>query len=81
LHLTAEAERMHALIWPLAEATVEEALSDLSSTERKTLSRLMRSVKGRLLELAEDDPIAQNTNLSEDDLVEIKTEKTNHVSV
>lgn len=56
LHLTAEAERVHAHIWPVAQATVDDALSDLSMTERKTLTRLMQRVKTRLIELAEYDP-------------------------
>jgi DNA-binding MarR family transcriptional regulator len=57
LHLTAEAERIHALIWPVAAATVDAALDDLSAVERKSLSRLMQRVKSRLLELVEDDPL------------------------
>ncbi|MEM8972645.1 MAG: MarR family transcriptional regulator [Pseudomonadota bacterium] len=56
MHLTEEAERLHALIWPIAEATVDAALQDLSTTERRTLSKLMRRVKQQLLQLAEDDP-------------------------
>lgn len=56
LHLTDEAERMHAIIWPLAEATVDEALSGLSTAERLTLTKLMQRVKSTLLELAENDP-------------------------
>lgn len=81
LHLTDEAKRMHALIWPIAEETVDDALSDLSSSERKTLSRLMQNVKGRLLELADDDPIAQNTTLSEADLIDDKTDKRDHITL
>ncbi len=56
MHLTKEAERLHALIWPIAEGTVDAALQDLSTTERRTLSKLMRRVKQQLLQLAEDDP-------------------------
>lgn len=67
LHLTAEAERMYALIWPLAEDTVDDALSTLSREERRTFSSLMQRVKGRLLELAEDDPVAENQDLTTDD--------------
>lgn len=81
LHLTAEAERMYALIWPLAEATVDDALSDLSSEERRTLSGLMHRVKGRLLELSEDDPIAQDNTLSEDDLTASQPVKPEHVAL
>lgn len=57
LHLTAEAERMHALIWPLAQATVDESLSHLSGAERRMLTKLMQRVKSKLLELAEHDPV------------------------
>ena len=57
LHLTTEAKRVHSLIWPVAEGTVDDALDDLSVAERKTLSRLMQRVKSRLLELVEDDPV------------------------
>ncbi len=81
LHLTSEAKRLHALIWPIAETTVDDALSDLSRSERKALSRLMHSVKGRLLELADDDPIAQNTTLSEDDLSKQKIEERDQLSL
>lgn len=79
LHLTSEAERMHALIWPIAEATVDDALDGLTSDERRAFSVLMQRVKDRLLELADDDPIAQNSLLSQDDLIE--TEKREHVSI
>lgn len=65
LHLTEEAERLHALIWPIAETTVDDALGELSRDERRTLSKLMQRVKGRLLDLAEDDPVAHCDALSE----------------
>ena len=81
LHLTGEAKRMYALIWPIAQETVDDALSDLSTSERKTLSRLMQGVKGRLLELADDDPAAQNTTLSEADLIEDTTDKRDHITL
>ena len=81
LHLTREAKRMHALIWPIAESTVDDALGDLSKIERRNLSRLMQRVKGRLLELAEDDPIAQNTTLTESDLAEEKVAERDHISL
>ena len=80
LHLTHEAERMHALIWPIAEATVDDALGDLSETERRTFSRTMQRVKDRLLELAIDDPIAQNSELSERDLIDEKQHKQVQIS-
>ena len=45
LHLTPEAERLHAAIWPIAEATVDAALGDLSLEERRQLTGLMTRVK------------------------------------
>lgn len=47
---------MHALIWPVAESTVGDALADLSTNEQRTLAKLMRRVKQQLLELVENDP-------------------------
>ncbi len=58
LHLTPAAERLHAAIWPLAEATVDTALGDLSLDERRQLAKLMTRVKGKLQALAEHDPEA-----------------------
>ena len=55
LHLTKKAERIHGAIWPLAEATVDEALSDLSPEERRRLTGLMTRVKAKLQVLAEHD--------------------------
>ena len=56
LHLTAEGERLHAAIWPIAEATVDDALSDLSAKEQRQLTGLMTRVKAKLQALAERDP-------------------------
>lgn len=56
LHLTDESRRMHALIWPVAESTVGDALADLNTNEQRTLAKLMRRVKQQLLELVENDP-------------------------
>ena len=67
LHLTTEARRLHAIIWPIAEATVDDALSELSRTERRTLSKLMQRVKGQLLELAGDDPALQDFAFANED--------------
>jgi len=87
LHLTAEAERMHALIWPLAEATVDDALSALSAEERSTLSALMQRVKGQLLDMAEDDPVAAETMQLDDTRdtaesgAESETKQREHASI
>jgi MarR family transcriptional regulator, transcriptional regulator for hemolysin len=56
LYLTNKANRLHAAIWPIAEATVEAALGDLSAEERRRLSDLMARVKMTLQALAERDP-------------------------
>ena len=83
LHLTAEAERVHALIWPIAQASVDDALSDLSLTERKSLSRLMQRVKSRLIELLEDDPAAPEFDFepASRDGEDEKTAKREQISV
>jgi MarR family transcriptional regulator for hemolysin len=71
LHLTNKAERIHAAIWPLAEATVDDALDDLSSAERRRLTELMTRVKIRLQMLAEHDP-AQATDEDAQDEAEAR---------
>jgi DNA-binding MarR family transcriptional regulator len=58
LHLTAKGKRLHAAIWPIAEATVDNALSDLSVKEQRQLTGLMTRVKTKLLALAEHDQAA-----------------------
>jgi MarR family transcriptional regulator, transcriptional regulator for hemolysin len=58
LHLTGEGERLHAAIWPIAEATVEDALSDLPAKEQRQLTGLMTRVKAKLQALAEHDQAA-----------------------
>jgi MarR family transcriptional regulator, transcriptional regulator for hemolysin len=60
LHLTPEAERLHAAIWPIAEATVDVALGDLSAEERRQLTGLMARVKSKLQAMAERDPAPAN---------------------
>jgi len=62
LHLTAEGERLHAAIWPIAEATVDDALGDLSAKEQRQLTALMTRVKAKLLALAEHDRTAVATS-------------------
>jgi MarR family transcriptional regulator, transcriptional regulator for hemolysin len=58
LHLTDQGNRLHAAIWPIAEATVDDALGDLSAKERRALTGLMTRVKTKLQALAEHDPAA-----------------------
>ena len=52
LHLTREARRVHAKMWAIAEATIDDALASLSSKERDQFTRLTARVKGRLQALA-----------------------------
>lgn len=66
LHLTTRGERLHAAIWPIAEATVDDALGELSSAERRQLTALMTRVKSTLQGLAEhDDAVAEPDELEE----------------
>jgi DNA-binding MarR family transcriptional regulator len=55
LHLTREAHRVHADMWKVAEATVEDGLTHLSQIERVQLHRLLTRVKTRLQQLAAGD--------------------------
>ena len=57
LHSTEHAEHLHTLIWPIAEATVDDALEGLSIAERQKLSELTQRMKSKLLELADNDPL------------------------
>jgi MarR family transcriptional regulator, transcriptional regulator for hemolysin len=52
--LTPEAERVHKRIWRVAEATVEDALADLSARESKQLMTLLQRVKKTLVSAAVD---------------------------
>jgi MarR family transcriptional regulator, transcriptional regulator for hemolysin len=56
IYLTADAERVHQQIWRVAEATVDDALADLSGREAGQLLKLLGRVKGRLLGMAETPP-------------------------
>lgn len=53
IYLTALGERIHAAITPIAEATVHDALAELSRADRKHVTQLMARVKLRLSTLAE----------------------------
>ncbi len=50
IYLTPEAERIHKRIWKIAEATVADALADLSAAEAAQLASLLGRVKGKLLD-------------------------------
>lgn len=49
IYLTVEAERVETAMWAVADETVEDALSALSSDERRQFGTLIARVKGRLL--------------------------------
>ena len=55
LHLTAEARRVHARMWAIAEATVDDALAPLSPLERARFTGLAARVKERLQSMAGTD--------------------------
>ena len=57
VYLTAEAERVHRRIWHVAEATVEDALADLSSRESRQLMGLLLRVKRTLVSKGDDAPV------------------------
>ena len=54
VYLTAEAEREHKRMWPVAEATVDDALADLSAQDSKRLYELLSRVKETLVAMVED---------------------------
>lgn len=55
LFLTAEARRLHARMWSIAEATIDDALSPLNALERERFTDMAARVKGRLQVLAGAD--------------------------
>jgi len=55
LYLTPEARRVHARMWAIAEATVDDALAPLSPLERARFTGLAARVKERLQILAGDE--------------------------
>jgi DNA-binding MarR family transcriptional regulator len=59
IFLTQLGERVHAVIWPIAQATVGDALMDLSESEVAHLTQLLARVKSRLGELAESDSMVE----------------------
>ena len=53
VYLTPEAERVHKRIWRVAEATVEDALADLSPQESAQLRQLLGRVKKSLVDVVD----------------------------
>ena len=48
LFLTGEARRLHARMWAIAETTIDDALSPLTTDEREQFTELAARVKGKL---------------------------------
>jgi MarR family transcriptional regulator, transcriptional regulator for hemolysin len=65
IYLTPEAERVHKRIWRVAEATIADALADLSSREAGQLLKLLGRLKGRLLDIADSPPPPSRATHSE----------------
>lgn len=61
LHLTAKARRLHSQIWPIAEQTVDAAMSDLSRANRDAVRNALVTVKARLVTLIDDDPMLSSS--------------------
>lgn len=59
IFLTELGERVHAVIRPIAQATVADALVDLSESEVIHLTQLLTRVKSRLGGLAESDSMVE----------------------
>ena len=56
VYLTPEAERVHRRIWRVAEATVDDALADLSVREGAQLRALLGRVKKNLVAVVDGTP-------------------------
>ena len=56
VYLTPEAERVHRRIWRVAEATVDDALADLSAREGAQLRALLGRVKKNLIAVVDGAP-------------------------
>lgn len=65
IYLTALGKRIHDAITPIAEATVKDALSDLSRPDRKRVTQLMAQVKSKLSALAEVDAGVEAVNVAD----------------
>ncbi|MDQ8729300.1 MarR family transcriptional regulator [Bradyrhizobium sp. LHD-71] len=61
VYLTADAERVHKRIWRVAEATVDDALADLSVRESRQLMALLSRVKRTLVSTSNGAPARKTT--------------------
>lgn len=67
IYLTERGERMYAAISPIAAATVDDALDNLSQQERDRLIGLMMRVKAALARLAEADVVSEGIDVDVED--------------
>jgi DNA-binding MarR family transcriptional regulator len=65
IYLTDRGRRMHAAISPIAEATVNDALADLSAAERQRVMELLGRVKATLTGIAGADVAAEVVNVDD----------------
>lgn len=72
IYLTERGERIHAAMLPIAAATVDEALADLSRQEQDRLIGLMMRVKANLTRLAEADVISEDFDVEGDAITEAR---------
>lgn len=63
IYLTKKGRSVHGIIGPIAEAMVEEELSDLSKKEREVLTDLLLNVKGRLQKMASENEQIESSEL------------------
>ena len=73
IFLTELGERVHAVIWPIAQSTLDDGLLDLSEAEVSQLTELLARVKMRLVWLAENDSTAEASLF---DAIEARTPET-----
>ncbi|MBS0241897.1 MAG: MarR family transcriptional regulator [Proteobacteria bacterium] len=79
IFLTDRGERVHALISPIAEATVSDSLVDLDEAEVEQLTELLIRVKSRLAGMAETDAAATDFDLP--DMIEERGQLSDAQSV
>jgi DNA-binding MarR family transcriptional regulator len=60
IFLTELGERVHAVIWPIAQSTVADALVDLTDNDIVHLTQLLSRVKYRLGQMAENDSMVED---------------------
>jgi DNA-binding MarR family transcriptional regulator len=59
IFLTREAERVHKRIWRIAEVTVDDALSSLSTVEREQLMTLLVRIKSSLIGIVDGTTVSK----------------------